>query len=136
MQHCIQQKIRKQSSNHLSIPWGVHFIHYFTRSVSVFIPALNFQVINIILTECVNKGAGQAGIRDQGYIIIYGASSDPVIVIKFILAMMLGNVDHKINFLLLDVINGIGLLIFIGPIQNGRIDAVLAVKIMGAFGSI
>ena len=90
----------------------------------IFVPAFDLDVFRCQSAEGDDKGTCQTGIRDQWNVEVDRTASNRVVVVQLIFRQVLWNVDNQIDLLLLDVIQRIGLLFLIGPMQNGRMDTV------------
>ena len=92
----------------------------------ILIPAFYGDVLQLHLTDGVDKGRGQACIGNQGDVKINGASPDTVVVGEFMGGEILGYVDYQVNFLGLQILHYIWFLILVRP---GQVDGVNPIQL-------
>lgn len=69
---------------------------------SILIPGLDLDVVYAGGAESADEGGGEAGIREEGDVEVYGCPSDLVAVGKFQSREVFRDIDHHINFFVLN----------------------------------
>ena len=73
------------------------------------------------MDEC----GSQTCVGDEGDVEVDGGAADFVAVGQFARTEVLGHVDHHVNFLVVEHIDGLRLTFFAGPIYEGIVNAIL-----------
>jgi hypothetical protein len=102
-----------------------HTIRARGTSPSILIPAFDGNILFAHFAKCQDKSAGQPGIGYQRDIVVHRGPPDQIIVVQLIFGQILGDIDDQVDLFILQIINGIGALLFIGPGQNRGIYAAL-----------
>ena len=100
----------------------------------IFVPAFDLDISRSQSAEGNDKGTCQSGIRDQRNVEVDCTASDRVVVVQLILRQVFRDVNHQIDLLLLDVVQRVGLLFLIGPVQNRRMNAIQFEELSGTLG--
>lgn len=107
---------------------------------SILLPGTDVDVIERHGAEGADEGRGQTTVGDKGHVQVDGGTADLVTVGELVGGEILGDVDHHVNLVAVEHVEGGGqclpysLLGFAGPEDAGVLNAVLGEVSGGASG--
>ena len=101
----------------------------------VLLPALDLDIALLQLAASLDECAGQTSVGDQRNIVVDRSAADLVTIGQLAVSVVLRNVHDQIETVVRDHIHHIQTdLTLVGPIDYGRLDAVLFEEALSALG--